>query len=65
MDRKVKRTRKVIGDTGWIIGFCLSYGIFSTAFHFIFSRENSYAVSMLLTGGILLAGEGIRRWSRE
>lgn len=52
----------VIENISWIAGFLFSYFLFSTVLYFVFFHRESYLSAMLVTGGVFLLGEVIRRW---
>jgi hypothetical protein len=52
----------IVGNVGWVGGFLFSYFLFSTVLYFIFFHRESYLSAMLVTSGVLVFGEGIKKW---
>ena len=59
------REHEWICDAGWIIGFLLSFFVFSSAMYLAFFRGESYLFGMCVTGAVLIIGNWINGWLRE
>lgn len=64
MNKSGVKDEAALSIIGWVLGFLVSYFIFSTVLHFVFFRQEIYVLSMLIVAVIFCVGSVLKWWLR-